>query len=101
MPENLLGDILESLTEGAHKKDAVTSIQEEISNSVNTQFNRLFGRQKSIHNLLGGGKCTSYPSCLFRIPATIVTLKLLSMFAQNVQPLMSFCGGTRKSREAC
>lgn len=64
MPENLLGDILESLTEVAHKQDTATLIQEQISDSVNKQFNRLFGRQKSIHHLLGGGKCTSYHICL-------------------------------------
>ncbi|OWM78783.1 reticulon-like protein B8 [Punica granatum] len=56
MPENLLGDIMETLSESVQKQEAASAIQEEISKSVNSQFNRLFGRQKSIHHVLGGGK---------------------------------------------
>lgn len=46
--ENLMNNIMETLSDG---------FREEKSNSVSSQFNRLFGRQKPVHHILGGGKC--------------------------------------------
>ncbi|XP_052207809.1 reticulon-like protein B8 [Diospyros lotus] len=54
--ERLLNNIMETLTENVSKQKSVSFFEEEKSTSVNAQFNRLFGRQKPIHHLLGGGK---------------------------------------------
>lgn len=54
--ENLLNNIMETLAEGVHQHKASSPIEEEISSCVTSQFNRLFGRQKPVHSLLGGGK---------------------------------------------
>ncbi|XP_061342796.1 reticulon-like protein B8 [Gastrolobium bilobum] len=51
--ENLLNTLVETIAE---KKKSVSFFEEEKSNSVSSQFNRLFGRQKPVHHLLGGGK---------------------------------------------
>lgn len=56
--ENLLNNIVESLSDGGPKHKSASFFQEEGASSVSTQFNRLFGRQKPIHHCLGGGKCT-------------------------------------------
>ncbi|KAK4278917.1 hypothetical protein QN277_016691 [Acacia crassicarpa] len=49
--ENLLNNFMDTLAE---KWKPV--FEGESSNSLNTQFRRLFGRQKPVHHLLGGGK---------------------------------------------
>ncbi|KAL7215633.1 hypothetical protein ACSBR1_027728 [Camellia fascicularis] len=54
--ESLLNNIKETLADSVSKKKSVSFSEEEISKSVSTQFNKLFGRQKPVHNLLGGGK---------------------------------------------
>ncbi|KAK9663872.1 hypothetical protein RND81_14G003800 [Saponaria officinalis] len=57
--ENLLNNIMESIAEGVQKPKSSSFIEEEVSEyteSVTTQFNRLFGRQKPVHKVLGGGK---------------------------------------------
>jgi len=54
--ENILNNIVETLAESGSKQKSVSFFGEEKSNSVASQFNRLFGRQKPVHNLLGGGK---------------------------------------------
>ncbi|XP_020222607.1 reticulon-like protein B8 [Cajanus cajan] len=51
--ENLLNTLVETIAE---KQKSVSFFEEEKSNSVSSQFNRLFGRQKPVHHLLGGGK---------------------------------------------
>ena len=56
--ESLLNNIVETLSDSVPKQKSVSFFEEEKSNSVSAQFNRLFGRQKPVHNLLGGGKCT-------------------------------------------
>lgn len=56
--ENILNNIVETLAESGSKQKSVSFFGEEKSNSVASQFNRLFGRQKPVHNLLGGGKCS-------------------------------------------
>nr|XP_033512118.1 reticulon-like protein B8 isoform X2 [Nicotiana tomentosiformis] len=54
--ENLLNNIVESLSDGGPKHKSASFFQEEGASSVSAQFNRLFGRQKPIHHCLGGGK---------------------------------------------
>ncbi|KAL6983210.1 hypothetical protein U1Q18_016601 [Sarracenia purpurea var. burkii] len=53
--ESLFNNIAETLADSVSKKKSVSFFEEEISNSVNSQLNRL-GRQKPLHKLLGGGK---------------------------------------------
>lgn len=55
--ENLLNNFVETLAESTTKQKSVSFFGEEKSESVSSQFNRLFGRQKPVHHLLGGGKC--------------------------------------------
>ncbi|CAL0307452.1 unnamed protein product [Lupinus luteus] len=52
-PENLFNNIVETLAE---RQKSVSFFEEEKSDSVATQFNKLFGRQKPVHHILGGGK---------------------------------------------
>lgn len=52
--ENLLNTLVETIAE---KQKSVSFFEEEKSSSVSSQFNRLFGRQKPLYHLLGGGKC--------------------------------------------
>ncbi|GAB2233611.1 hypothetical protein Droror1_Dr00002837 [Drosera rotundifolia] len=57
MPEhitakNLINNIAESIGENYSNKN----FQEDISNVVHSQAYRLFGRQRPVHKLLGGGK---------------------------------------------
>ncbi|KAL2316842.1 hypothetical protein Fmac_030718 [Flemingia macrophylla] len=51
--ENLLNNLVETLAE---KQKSVSFFEEDKSKSVSSQFKRLFGRQKPVHHLLGGGK---------------------------------------------
>ncbi|KAK4275640.1 hypothetical protein QN277_018684 [Acacia crassicarpa] len=51
--ENLLNNLVDTITE---KKKSVSFFEEENSSSMSTQFRRLFGRQKPVHHILGGGK---------------------------------------------
>ncbi|MED6179771.1 hypothetical protein PIB30_003987 [Stylosanthes scabra] len=52
--EKLFNTLVETMA--AEKPKSVSFFEEEKSSSVSSQFNRLFGRQKPLHNLLGGGK---------------------------------------------
>ncbi|KAB1209667.1 Reticulon-like protein B8 [Morella rubra] len=54
--ENYLDRIVETLVDTASKQKSVSFFGEEKSNAVSSQFNRLFGRQKPVHHILGGGK---------------------------------------------
>ncbi|KAJ7965031.1 Reticulon-like protein [Quillaja saponaria] len=51
--ENLLNSLVETISE---KQKSGIFFEEERSNALTSQFNRLFGRQKPVHHLLGGGK---------------------------------------------
>ncbi|KAI4305979.1 hypothetical protein L6164_029300 [Bauhinia variegata] len=51
--ENLLNSFVETIAE---KNKSVSFFEEEKSSSVSSQMKRLFGRQKPVHHLLGGGK---------------------------------------------
>ena len=55
--EKLLNNIMETISDNAQKKKSVSFFEEEKSNSVTSQFKRLFGREKPVYNLLGAGKC--------------------------------------------
>ncbi|PIN17448.1 Reticulon [Handroanthus impetiginosus] len=54
--EALMSNIMETFSDSASKHKNLPFFQEEKSNSVTAQFNRLFGREKPVHHLLGGGK---------------------------------------------
>ncbi|PNY16094.1 reticulon-like protein B2 [Trifolium pratense] len=53
--ENLLHNLVDTLSD---KPKKVSFFEEDKSKSVSSEINRLFGRKKPVHNLLGGGKCT-------------------------------------------
>ncbi|KAI6673515.1 hypothetical protein NL676_001421 [Syzygium grande] len=57
MPENILNNIVESLAESIPKQDAAALFQEENPHSAAPFYNRLLNRQKTVHHVLGGGKC--------------------------------------------
>ncbi|XP_062105687.1 reticulon-like protein B8 [Humulus lupulus] len=54
--ENLLNSVAETLAERGSKHKSVSFFTEETSETVSAKFNRLFGRQKPVHHILGGGK---------------------------------------------
>lgn len=56
-PENLINNIMDTLSDKHQKQSSGSFFTEEKSHSVSDQFNKLFGRQKPIHHILGGGKC--------------------------------------------
>ncbi|KAJ1394764.1 Reticulon [Sesbania bispinosa] len=51
--ENLLNSLVDTFAE---KQKHASFFEEEKSNPMSSQINRLFGRQKPVHHLLGGGK---------------------------------------------
>lgn len=56
--DNILENLGENIAENVSKQKSVSSFFEgQTSSSVNSNFKRLFGRQKPVHHLLGGGKC--------------------------------------------
>ncbi|PIA39778.1 hypothetical protein AQUCO_02600324v1 [Aquilegia coerulea] len=54
--ENLLNNIMDTFADHVPKQKTVSFFEEEKSNSVSEQMDRLFGRQKPVHKILGGGK---------------------------------------------
>ncbi|KAF5193751.1 Reticulon-like protein b8 [Thalictrum thalictroides] len=54
--ENLLNSIMDTFQDNVPKQKTVSFYEEEKSNSVSEQIDRLFGRQKPVHKILGGGK---------------------------------------------
>ncbi|RZC53714.1 hypothetical protein C5167_012561 [Papaver somniferum] len=56
--ENLLNNIMDTFADrdSVPKHKTVSFFEEEKTNSVSCQLNRLFGREKPVHHLLGGGK---------------------------------------------
>lgn len=76
--ENLLNSLLESFGDTVPKQKSVSFFEEEKSNSVASQFNRLFGRQKPVYHLLGGGKCKIlYLLALFSLTIYLATSEVL------------------------
>lgn len=63
--ESLMNNIMDTISEGVSKHKNVSFFEEDKAKSVTSQFNRLFGREKPVHHILGGGKCKifshSYP----------------------------------------
>ncbi|KAG6774452.1 hypothetical protein POTOM_021805 [Populus tomentosa] len=53
--EKFINNLVETFADTVPKKKSVSFFEEE-NKSVTSRFNRLFGRQKPIHHLLGGGK---------------------------------------------
>ncbi|CAK8538691.1 unnamed protein product [Lathyrus sativus] len=51
--EKLLNNFVETLAE---KQKSASYFQDVTANSMTSQFNRLFGREKPVHHILGGGK---------------------------------------------
>ncbi|XP_073151108.1 reticulon-like protein B8 [Henckelia pumila] len=54
--ECLMENIMEKISDNLPKQKNASFFEDDKSNSMSTQFNRLFGRQKPVHHLLGGGK---------------------------------------------
>ncbi|KAK2994269.1 hypothetical protein RJ640_011936 [Escallonia rubra] len=52
--ENLLSNIMGTLSDSVSKQKSVSFFEEEKPSVVTSQFNRLFGREKPVHHLLGG-----------------------------------------------
>jgi len=52
--ENLIENLVDTFVD---KKKSVSFFEDDKSDSVSSQINRLFGRQKPVHHVLGGGKC--------------------------------------------
>lgn len=58
--EDLLNNISEALAEHGQKAKSVSFFGEDNkSSSVAGQIKRIFGRQKPVYHLLGGGRCIS------------------------------------------
>ena len=55
--EMLLNNIMETINDKVQNKKPGLFFEEEKSNSVTSQIKRLFGREKPVHHVLGGGKC--------------------------------------------
>ena len=60
--EKFINNLVETFADTVPKKKSVSFFEEE-NKSVTSRFNRLFGRQKPIHHLLGGGKCMAGSPC--------------------------------------
>ncbi|XP_073140306.1 reticulon-like protein B8 isoform X1 [Henckelia pumila] len=61
MPEGmtageLMNNIMETISDNVTKHKNGSFFEDDKRNSINFQFNKLFGRQKPVHHLLGGGK---------------------------------------------
>lgn len=63
--ENLVNNIMETLSDSVSKHKSGSFFEDEKAKSVSSQLNRLFGREKPVHHLLGGGKCKSTFFCVF------------------------------------
>lgn len=94
--EGLMHNIMETISDGASKHKSESFFEEENLKSVNSQFNRLFGRQKPIHHILGGGK--SADVLLWRnkkisasvLTAATVTWVLFEWLNYNFLTILSF-----------
>lgn len=54
---DLMNNIMEKICDNISKHKNGSFFEDDKRNSVTFQFNKLFGRQKPVHHLLGGGKC--------------------------------------------
>ncbi|KAG2318096.1 hypothetical protein Bca52824_021218 [Brassica carinata] len=53
--EDVIGDLVDNFAETVQKKKNVSFFEQQ-EDTVASRFNRLFGREKPIHHVLGGGK---------------------------------------------
>lgn len=56
--EDVIGDLVDNFTDTIQKNKKSSFFEQE--DTVASRFNRLFGREKPIHHVLGGGKCNDY-----------------------------------------
>lgn len=54
--ENLLNNVMETLADSIPKSSPSTFFESNEKPSVSVTFNRLFGRQRPVHRILGGGQ---------------------------------------------
>ncbi|KAL3646167.1 hypothetical protein CASFOL_011347 [Castilleja foliolosa] len=54
--EALMKNIMETVSDGVSKDKHVSFLDDEKAGSATSQINILFGREKPVHHLLGGGK---------------------------------------------
>ncbi|XP_056693631.1 reticulon-like protein B8 [Spinacia oleracea] len=94
--ENLLNNIMETISEGVQKQKSGSFFEEDVSNPVASQFNRLFGRQEPVHKVLGGGKSADVLlwrnkkiSASFLVGATVVWV-MFEWLNYNFLPLVCF-----------
>lgn len=53
--EDLLDNIMETFVDRTQKKNSVSFYEED--ESASSKIKKVFGRQNSVHDRLGGGKC--------------------------------------------
>ncbi|KAK8663706.1 hypothetical protein V6N13_083513 [Hibiscus sabdariffa] len=54
--EDLLSNLVETIADSVSNQKSAPLFEEEKSNSVVSSFNRIFGRERPVHHILGGGK---------------------------------------------
>ncbi|KAF2586807.1 hypothetical protein F2Q70_00037549 [Brassica cretica] len=63
--EDVINDFVDNFTETVQKKKNVSFFEQE--ETVSSRFNRMFGREKPIHHVLGGGKSMSSGGTVRRV----------------------------------
>lgn len=59
-PDKLLHNVMETLSGGdggTSRQNSGSFLHKETPNSDTSKFSKLFGRQKPVHHVLGGGTC--------------------------------------------
>ncbi|KAG6422629.1 hypothetical protein SASPL_113006 [Salvia splendens] len=56
MAESLMHNIMDTISDNVSKHKKVSFFEEDDSSSVSCKLNKLFGREKPVHHILGGGK---------------------------------------------
>lgn len=92
--ENILNNIVETITDSIQKTKSGKFSEEE--NTVSAQMNRLFGRQKSMHSLFGGGKCKWICLGRYSVLCWVLSISWLFSFWLTMQLLMCCYGGTKR-----
>lgn len=71
--EDFLNNLVDSIADSVSKQKSVSFFEEEKSNSVVSSLNRLFGRQRPVHHILGVENVG--PSTLFLVLLNAPALK--------------------------
>lgn len=80
--ENIISSLVDIAENVSSKKKSVSFFEEESSQSMSAQFNRLFGRKKPVHHLLGGGRCKHVDSLVPLVsPQSFVIYSLVNTAA--------------------